>query len=304
MPASEPTVRIGIDIGGTNLRAALVRPDGGLAGRFVDTPRQADIRAQLDLVTGDLLAEAEAAALRTTGLGIAIPGSVDPATGTVASAPNAPDLIGWGPGPLGGIGAADVRLFNDANAALLAEWRVGAASGAEHVVGLFVGTGIGGAVIIGGRLLIGAHGVGAELGHLPLDAASGPGCGCGGSGCLEQLSSGTAIARRYAELRGSGAYDAAAVAAAAMAGDGAARQAFAEAGRWLGTAVAGLANIFDPEVVVIGGGVSAVWDLFEPAMTTAVRRHAMPAVAGTLRVVRGTLGRHAGVVGTTLDYPV
>ncbi|GAB3939239.1 ROK family protein [Kribbella albertanoniae] len=283
MSATDPAT-IGIDVGGTSVRAALVDAGGRLRGPLTDVPRAGDLIGQLRTIRAELDGSTGSVA------GIAVPGSIDPRSGRIGSAPTAPALVGLGEDDLD-----SSHLCNDANAALLAEWRHGAAAGVQNVIGLFSGTGVGGGVIVDGSLLVGARGLGGELGHLVLDPA-GPVCGCGGNGCLEQFASGTAIARWYAERTGN-QRSTAEVARAARAGDAAAAQAFAVAGGWLGVGAAGLANIFNPEMIVVGGGVAAAWDLVEAAFGQAVRVHTMPMIRDGLQVRVGELGRAAGVIG-------
>ncbi|MGI8664475.1 MAG: ROK family protein [Jatrophihabitans sp.] len=293
-------VWIGVDVGGTSVRAGVMRRSGELLGPLLDLRREADIESQLDQIAGVLTELATAASTRIVATGLALPGSIDPLTGRLSSAPTAPALLDWNPhcGVLAQAGA--VRLLNDANAALLGEWHFGTARGSADVVALFVGTGTGADVIINGEMLVGSRGIGGELGHIVVAPGYGPDCPCGGSGCLEQLASGTAIARRYAELSGQLADGSASVAEAALRGDLAAQQAFAEAGRWLGLAAASLANIFNPQVIVIGGGAAAAWDLLAPTSRAAVERHTMPLAAQGLQVRPGSLSRNAGVIGAAV----
>ncbi|BAJ27917.1 putative sugar kinase [Kitasatospora setae KM-6054] len=290
--------RFGADVGGTSVRAALVGADGALLTPLLDLPRSPDLIGQL----ADLYAEsAERAGSSVTvvGAGLAIPGAVDPATGRIGSVPTAPALRGLDPAEVRLAPGLPLGVCNDANAAVLAERAYGAARGARHVVGLFVGTGVGGGVVVDGALLTGRAGLAAEIGHLVVDP-DGPPCPCGGRGCLEQYASGTAIAAAYTAATGRSVTGAAEVALAARAGDPQARAAYAGAGRLLGVAAAGLANLFNPEAVVLGGGVAAVWDLFGDDLVRAVERHTMPLTRRGLRVAPGRLGRAAGVLGAAL----
>jgi glucokinase len=299
MSAAEP-LTIGIDIGGTSLRAGLVRSDGSLVSAITDVPRSDDIVEQLGAVADDLLVLAADAAGDIVAAGVAIPGSVDPRTGRVGSAPTAPALIGLDPRDikLGPVGRP--AICNDANAALTGEWRFGAAVGRPNCIGLFSGTGVGGGAIVDGRLMTGTTGVAGEMGHLVVDPA-GPACPCGGRGCLEQFGSGTAIAAWYGARSASRPAGAAQVAELARAGDALAVEAFAVAGHSLGIAVASLANVFNPGIVVIGGGVTAAWDLLEDSLHAAVRTHAMPLARRQLGISVGALGRAAGVIGAAVS---
>ncbi|MET9882633.1 ROK family protein [Streptomyces sp. NPDC006430] len=290
-------LRLGFDVGGTNVRAGLVRADGTLAAPLYDVPREGDLIRQLADAAEEFHAAARRAGRSIAGAGIALPGSLDPDTGVVSSAPGAVELLGLDPRDIV-LGPVTVtHVVNDADAALLAEWCHGAARGARHAVGVFAGTGIGGGAVVDGRPLLGATGLAGEVGHLPL-VPDGPDCPCGGTGCLEQAASGTAVARWYVVRAGRKLPGGAAeVAAVARGGDRLAQQAFAEAGAWLGVGVAALVNLLNPQVVVVGGGMAAAWDLFGAVLEDTARRRAMPLPARAVRIVPGTLGRAAGVIG-------
>jgi glucokinase len=207
-----------------------------------------------------------------------------------------------------------VAVDNDANAALLAEHRVGAAAGARQALLVTLGTGIGGAALVDGELLRGAHGAAGELGHVVVDA-DGPPCpgNCPNRGCLEAMASGTALARageraaerwpesgparelaRGRELTG------ALVTELAHDGDAAAVEAVAEVGRWLGVGLSGLVNVFDPEVVVVGGGVVRAGDLLLDPAREELAARALPPIAESVRVVPAALGEESGMVGAAL----
>jgi glucokinase len=206
-----------------------------------------------------------------------------------------------------------VYVDNDSNLAALAEQRVGAARGARNVVMLTLGTGIGGGIVLDGRLYRGATGAGAELGHMTIDHR-GPPCqgSCPGRGCLEVMASGTAIGRlgteagqrdrdsalgRLVAQRGFVAGEE--VVALAVVGDEAACSVTAAVGRHLGAGIASLANIFEPEVVVVGGGASAAGDLLlDPARELVAERALRP--SRDVRIVRAALGEEAGMIGAAL----
>jgi len=197
-------------------------------------------------------------------------------------------------------------LDNDANMAGLAEWQFGAGKGHENLVYLTISTGIGGGVISQGCLLQGFHGMGAELGHMIIDP-NGPLCGCGQRGHIESFSSGPSIARYVKEellagekssLQGEAVITAAQIADAARAGDALAISAFGRAGHYLGIAVANYLAIFDPSVLIFGGGVSQVGELLFKPFEESLRKHTFhPHYLDNLVITRAALGDDAGLLG-------
>jgi glucokinase len=233
---------------------------------------------------------------------------MDPNAGVVLNAPNLP---GWINVPLRSrlqeaVGVP-VRIGNDANLAALGEWRYGAGQGVNHLIYLAISTGIGGGVISDGRLIVGWRGLGVEPGHMPM-VEDGPLCGCGKRGHLEALASGTAIARRAAELLGEGQpsslllhgspVDAEAVSRAAESGDALGQRVLREAGEALGRALAGLVHIFNPQRIILGGGVARAGDIFwEPIRRTLQAEVMSPAFLEGVDLVPAALGDDAGLVG-------
>jgi glucokinase len=321
--------RLGLDLGGTKTALGVVTreaPEGspvlGQSGcqvltrrRFV-TAEAGDGERLLERVAA--LAEEACAGLGLSprdaeGIGMALPGPIDPATQRLVAAATLPGLIGypvtdflarrWGQERPGW-----VRAENDANAAALGEAIYGAGRGARVVCYFTVSTGIGGGVVVDGRLFRGATGQAAEFGHLKL-RADGPPCSCGDRGCLEALASGTAIGRRAREAAAGGAVlgwltaeDPAAltaerVAEAARRGDAPAARIWHEAMADLGAGIATVVNLFNPDVVVIGGGVSGSADLLLPALRSVVAERAMPALARAVRIEVAAFGADAGIVG-------
>ncbi len=303
-----------IDLGGTNVRAIVAGLDGKISG---DDRRPSRASDGLDATIETLLASlaqacsqagVEAGALR--GLGIATPGWVDTERGVV---PAAPQLIGWRDVPLvemlqERLGLT-VRLENDANAAALGENAFGAGRGTRHMLYITVSTGVGAGIIVDGRLYGGAKGSAGEIGHTIVDP-SGPLCGCGNRGCLEALSSGTAIARRAAEAadRGDsaalagirereGRLSARLVADAARKGDAASIAIYEEAGRFLGIALANAVNLLSPEAIILGGGVMQAKDLFLPRAEETMRDLALEEPLKYMRLAEAELGDRAGVMG-------
>lgn len=300
MPAA-----VGIDLGGTKIAGLRMDGDGTVLARE-ESPTPADVEiilAELVRLTGALAAgEAEA-------VGVGAAGMVEFAAGALRFAPNLPlrdvpirAVVEEGSG-------LRCVVDNDANAAGWGEYRFGAARGHDDFLLITVGTGIGGAIVKDGRLYRGAHGFAGEIGHFIVEPG-GPECGCGNRGCWEQVASGKALdrlAKAEAERDPEGAIAQTAggeqvtgrhASEAARAGDGVARSVFDEFGRRLGEGIAGLVNILDPELVVVGGGVAREGDLLlEPArrafratVEAVDRRPEVP-------IVTASLGNDAGAMG-------
>jgi len=301
------------DLGATHFRAGLGDPETGQVfgvGRYPTGAASGPDRV-IENIARRFKALAESAETEVKVAAIGVPGPVRAADGVVVRAPNLP---GWDNVPvaarLEALTGLRVLVGNDANLAALGEQRYGAGRGARHLVYLTVSTGIGGGVIAEGRLLLGAHGFAAELGHIPVEPG-GPLCGCGGRGCLEALASGTAIARQAAEIArrkpGSGLWaaaggrpeglDAPTVERLARQGDPDARHLFEQVGRYLGLGLTAVIHAFDPEQVVIGGGVANAFDLFGPALRAELGRRLMPAYRDGVEIVRAALGDVSGLYG-------
>jgi glucokinase len=301
---------LGVDVGGTKVAAGVVAADGTVTERVrLDTPAE----------DGDATAQAVADAVEAVGsagdglpIGVGAAGMVD-RSGMVRYSPNLP----WKDFPLRRYlhtrFERPVVVENDANAAAWAEFRVGAAQEARTTaLMLTVGTGIGGGLVIDDRLVRGANGLGAEFGHL-IVAEGARRCPCGNHGCLEAMASGTAIGRTAEEWRRDGRIPAAslladvphltgvAVGRAAAEGDETAIAAVAECGRWLGIGIASLVNAIDPEVVVVGGGASALSDLLLAPAREAFAERAIGASYRSLPpVVATALADDGGLVGSAL----
>ena len=308
---------LGIDIGGTNLVVGSVAEDGSAVVATASEPTHSEAGAT-DVV--DRLVALAERAIATTwreapgaeilGVGVGAPGPLDTKRGIVLLTPN----LGWVNMPLRelihdrlGLPAA---LDNDANCAVLGEWWVGAARGARHAIGITIGTGIGGGIIIDGRLYHGASDVAGEIGHTTIDT-EGRRCKCGNYGCLEAYASGPNIALRAVEELEAGAEsrltalvggDLAKITAqtvyqAAADGDELALEVVNDTAKVLGVGIGNLLNVFNPEVVVVCGGVTLAGDhLFEPLRREVARRAFKPAVSAC-RIVPGELAGTAGVYG-------
>lgn len=307
--SASPT--IGLDVGGTKIAGAVVDPEGAiLAKRQVPTESQEpnSIVAAIVKVARELKAAAPAA----VAIGVGAAGLVDVDRGVILGAPN----LAYRNVPVRDTLSERLGLpaivDNDANVAALAEAVYGAGRDAGDQIMVTVGTGIGGGIIIGGKIYRGHYGVGAELGHIVVDP-DGPVCGCGNRGCWEAVASGTAIGRlaRQRVEGGAGADLLAAVGGdldaitgelvgeSAIAGSAFARDVLAEIGRYLGIGLASIVNIFDPEVIVIGGGAAAGTGelLLDPARAS-MQAHILGTSWRTpVRIVPAVLGNDAGVVG-------
>ncbi|HKU61945.1 MAG TPA: ROK family protein [Gemmatimonadales bacterium] len=308
---------LGIDIGGTNLVVGCVAEDGSALYGRASVPTHAEAGAS-DVVDR-LVALAQRCMEETRravpgadimGLGVGAPGPLDTRRGIVLLTPN----LGWVNFPLREIIrerlGLHAELDNDANCAVLGEWWVGAARGSRHAIGITIGTGVGGGLILDGKLYHGASDVAGEIGHTTIDT-EGRRCKCGNYGCLEAYASGPNIAIRAVEALEAGAESrlsamvggelgritAQTVYEAAQAGDEIALEVVNDTARFLGTGVANLLNVFNPEVVVVCGGVTQAGDhLFVPLRREIARRAFKPAVAAC-RIVPGELSGTAGVYG-------
>lgn len=293
-----PCVALGIDMGGTHSRVGLVDRQG----RVLAAVKARTLAAEGPGAALDRLAEAARGLLAAreaegrihpgdvAGIGIGTPGPVDVHRGVILSSPNLP---GWRDVPvaarLSEALGMPVRHERDANVALLAEAWLGAARGHRDVVLLTLGTGIGGSVLVGGALHHGRDGFAWECGHMTIDP-DGPPCGCGNRGCLEAFASGTGLQRRTGR-------EGPELFAAAAAGEAAALAAVREAGAYLGIGLASLANIFNPSLIVLGGGLAAQLPLFYEPMVAEMRRRAFAAVTEGLEVVPAALGDQSGILG-------
>jgi glucokinase len=324
MPRKSPKFIVGVDLGGTNIVVGALSEDGSREYAMRTEATRADQGADevvdrmiriIDTVIAETIAVTGSKREACLGIGIGAPGPLDRERGIVITTPN----LGWNNFPLrdviGERVGLEATLDNDANCATLGEWWLGAAKGARNVVGMTIGTGIGGGLILNGRLYHGSSDVAGEIGHTTIDV-TGRRCKCGNYGCLEAYASGPSIAERAREaLAGDttsmlhrmvdGQLDrltAATVYDAAQKGDEIALDVVRETARFLGTGLANLLNVFNPDVVVIAGGVTkAGAALFEP-MNREVRKRAFRAAVDACRIVPGALPGTAGVVGAVATF--
>ncbi len=285
---------IGVDVGGTKTLAAVVDRHGKIEQ---DVVHSTDISSQDALLAGlDAIVEELRDGREIAALGFGIPSRVDQRSGRAVASVNI---------PLAGVDFRDrmrerhgvpVGIDNDANAATIGEWHAGAARGARYVVMLTLGTGVGGGLILDGRPYRGATGVGAELGHIVI-GLDGPPCGCGGHGHLESYAAGPVADRAARELYGNGS-DGHELVERGRKGEPEAVEALAEIGRRLGTGIASFVNVFEPELVVVGGGFgSAAGELLLGPAREVLAAEGLSPAKDTVRIVPAQLGFYAGVIG-------
>ena len=314
---------VGVDLGGTNIVVGAMSDDGTLYATRSEPTRSEEGADRVIARMAEMVEQAIVATMRETdaprsafrGVGIGAPGPLDRERGVVLVAPN----LKWNNVPLrdqmASLTQLPAAIDNDANCATYGEWWIGAARGGRNVVGLTIGTGIGGGLILDGKLYHGSSDMAGELGHVTIDQ-TGRRCGCGNYGCLEAYASGPAIAERAREalsldvismlpdlvdgdlsrITAQTVYDAAA------RGDDIAREVVRDTARFLGTGIANFLNIFNPDVVVIAGGVTQAGEaLFEP-LRAEVRRRAFRSAVQAVRIVPGELPGTAGVVGAVAAF--
>ena len=298
---------LGADLGGTNLRVALIGEDGEvLLSKRCPTPRKAGAEVVAAALSGLAKECSSEYGSAPRGFGVAIPALIDCKRQEIIRSPNLPQLDG---SELSQMIACEldipVVLENDANAATVGEAWLGASKGYGNSICITLGTGIGGGITLDGRLWRGTDGTAGEIGHICVEP-DGRQCGCGSRGCVEQYASATGIVKTAEELKtkhpdsalsGIAEITSLDVYNAAVAADGLAREAFDLAGRYLGIMIAGLLNTLNPQVVVIGGGASNGWDLFIDSTRKQVMENAFKRPAERVKLVRASLGDSAGVLG-------
>ena len=300
-----------VDLGGTKIQTLLF--DEHLAilarDRCASAPHlgaEAMITAITDSITATL--DNTGGQANLLAIGIAAAGTINPSTGSADSV----NLANWRDlalvGPLQTHFGCRVQLENDGTAAALGEFTHGAGLGATNLIHMALGTGVGGGLVLDGRLYRGISGAAGELGHIPLDPL-GPLCGCGSRGCLEQYASGTAIARAGTDLVASGGSPILSAMAAgrpvttemihqaALAGDAGASAVIATAGRWLGRGLVALVNVFNPDLIVIGGGVANLGNLLLDPARQEIAANAMRPAGPAVTIRTSTLGDTAAPLG-------
>ena len=302
-----------VDLGGTNLRAANIDSSGRVHERVKSQTPQTEIPAEIVDAIARAVAQCEAEAPNREAsidvVSVVVPGSVHSATGAVVNAPNVPAIVDFGLAEaLETELQRPVLIENDANAATLGEMWQGAARGCRTMVCLTLGTGVGSGIILNGELWRGADGTAGEIGHASVHPFGSVRCKCGNIGCLEVYASATAIVRMTREalsnhpasqLNSVAAADLTArqVADAAARGDELAVEMFRRMGTYLGIAAANIVNTLNPEMIVIGGGVSAAFDLFAQTAREEMARRAFPVPVQRCRIVRAECRDDAGLLG-------
>ena len=316
MKAPQPDKRaaIGVDIGGTNVKLGLVAPEGKILFRdsFM-THQPGGKKGLLEVILRrlrDLMRTATEHGLKLAGVGIGAPGAIDVERGFVYFFPNIP---GWKDTPLKSVLerrlAVPVAVDNDANAMAYGEFCFGAGKGAKTLIALTLGTGIGGGLLIDGKLFHGPHFSAAELGHMVLNEG-GPLCACGNHGCIETYVGNGYFVREVRrrlkifpqsllarELRKGKELTPLLVAQAARRGDVLSKEMWLETGAHLGNALAGLVNLLNPEKIILGGGIAQNGDLLFKPVIAELNKKAFPIAAASVRVVPAALGVDAGLVG-------
>ncbi len=290
---------IGVDLGGTNLRAAAIRGDGTILNKISGTT---DLHEGRDAVIADIInaindLKAQCEGDRLLGVGIGVPGFILMEEGVIVGSNNMPGFDNFPirddiEGKLG----TPIFLENDANAAALGEKWIGAGREVQDLILLTLGTGIGGGIISGGRVLHGYLGMAGELGHITVVPDGNP-CGCGNFGCLEKHASATAIVAMARMLQLGDDITSEQVYKLAKDGNDRAKMVFHTMGTNLGVALATLINIFNFPLCLLSGGVLAAWDLFAPTMMAEIEKRSFTFRNAKTVVTKATLGNQAGLFG-------
>ncbi len=306
---------IGIDLGGTNIRMGIITPEGKVLKKvqYITDVSKSGLALFERLVSNlkGLIQENFKESNRLIGIGIGVAGPIDMRKGIITEPPNLPGLKSF---PLreflGKKIPFPISIENDANAFVLGEGWVGAAKGCKDYCGITLGTGVGGGIVVDGKILHGSKGMAGEVGHMVVDPA-GPLCGCGGRGCLEVYASGTGIKRMALEAikkgKGEGILKQRGgdpekitpekVFKAAQSGDLTAKKIFSEMGRYLGLGLVNLIHLFNPEKIVIGGKVFQAWDYFIGTALETVEERSMKGSREKLQIVQAKRGDDAGMLG-------
>ena len=307
---------IGVDMGGTKILSAVIDADGNILGT-AKVPTKADkgVSAVIDRIADSIRKAVDKSGVDSESIqavGIGAPGPLDPATGVVIFAPN----LGWRDVPLKTELEARVGfptfVDNDVNVGTLGEHVFGAGRGVQNVVGIFVGTGIGGGIILNGELFHGASKTAGEVGHI-IVKAGGPRCGCGTRGCLEAIASRTAMTKQFQKAilkKGKksviskltdgdlGAIRSGVLAKAIRLNDKLTLKVFKKVTKYLGIGIGSIVNFLNPEMIVLGGGVvEALDDTFLDDIRAAAKKYSLPNTLDGVQIVRAELGDNSGILG-------
>ena len=311
----KPNLVCAVDLGGTNLRAANIDCEGQISDRLKFKTPQTDNPKEIVSAIACAVAQCSTHAAERhqtiQAVSVVVPGSVSTGTGLVVNAPNVPAIVGFDlTSALAGELKRSVLIENDANAAAVGELWQGAARGRRTIVCFTLGTGVGSGVILNEEVWRGIDGTGGEIGHTSVAPFGGVQCNCGNFGCLEVYASASALVRMTRERlqHSESQLDTIAVDdltaekifEGAVAGDVLARSMFEKMGAFLGIAIANVVNTFNPEMIVIGGGVSAAFDLFAPSVRQEMMRRAFPVPAARCQIVKAECGDDAGLLGGAL----
>lgn len=308
---------IGIDVGGTNVKIAIVDGKGNIIySNSVPTRAEMGYEYTIKNMKETIYASLKETKLtieNITGIGFGLPGQINSDEGLVRLLPNIP---GWKDVPLGKIMEDEfkvkVKLDNDVRVATLGEFNFGAGQGCKNLICLTVGTGIGSGIIANGQLIRGASMSAGEIGHMILQKHNGPICGCGATGCLEAFASGPSIVKMakeyleggkstlYQELAASGPITPFLVYEAALQGDAVAKRIFTTTGEWIGLALVSVVNLLNPEKIIVGGGVGQSGNLLLDPIRKVIQERALQVSADAVEIVTAELGESAGVVGASL----
>jgi glucokinase len=309
--AAKSDLVIAADLGGTNLRAATVDRQGKIHERIKQSTPKAEKASEIVSAIVTAARECERRSqdhgAQIRAISVVVPGTVQVENGVVMKAPNVPCLDGF---RLAAALQSELQwpamLENDANAAAVGEMWMGAGQGKRTIICVTLGTGVGGGIILDGKLWRGVDGSAGELGHVGVDPFSGVPCTCGSRGCLEVFASATAIVRMTREARprypGSPLHTSEELTAKqiyerGLEGDELALEVFRRMGIYLGVGLASLINIFNPELIVIGGGVADGWDLFIAHVREQIAERAFPIPARRAEIVQAACGDDAGLLG-------
>ena len=308
---------IGVDIGGTNVKIALV-DEKGIIAYSNSVPTRAEMGYEYTIqniinTIKESLKESNNDIANIGGIGFGLPGQIDSMNGVVRLLPNIP---GWVEVPLAKIVQSEfnvpVKLDNDVRVATLGELNFGAGKGCQNLVCITVGTGVGSGIVLNGQLVRGASMTAGELGHVIVEKDNGQICGCGARGCLEAYASGPSVVKmakdyiaggkstKFKEIAQGNEITPFMVYEAAKQGDAVAKQIFNIVGEYLGVALVSVVNLLNPEKIIVGGGVGQAGDLILNPVREAIQRRCIPTSAAAVEVVQAQLGESAGVVGASI----